>query len=48
MAVYEAVGLGSCVQVGVSHAGMECKFDTVQGHKDCTNPMFLPTAQELI
>lgn len=31
--VYEGVGLGSCVEVGVSDTGMECKFDTVQGHR---------------
>lgn len=46
--VYEGVGLGSCVEVGVSDAGMECKFDTVQEHRGCTNPVFLPRAQELI
>lgn len=48
MVVYKAVGLGSCVEVGVNHAGIECKFDTMQGHGDCTNPVFLPRAQELI
>lgn len=46
--VYEGVGLGSCVEVGVSDAGMECKFNTVQEHRGCTNSVFLPGAQELI
>lgn len=46
--VQEGVGLGSCMEVGVSDAGMECKFDTVQGHRGCTNPVFFPGAQELI
>lgn len=42
------MGLGSCVEVGVSDTGMECKFNTLQGHKGCTNPVFLPGAQQLI
>lgn len=46
--VYEGVGLGSCVEVGVSDAGMKRKFDTVQEHRGCTNPVFLPGLQELI
>lgn len=46
--VHKDVGLDSCVEVGVSDAGMECKLDALQGHRACTNPVFLPGAQELI